>query len=90
MLAQVLATALDILTDCPAACERSCTKCLRHYGNRLWHESLDRHLGADLLRYGRDGQLPAISPIAEQAGAIAALAAVPGTGGLARGNRRPG
>jgi hypothetical protein len=66
VLPSVLATALDLLDHCPATCERSCTKCLRHYGNRLWHDSLDRHLAADLLRYGRDALLPAIPSIEGQ------------------------
>jgi hypothetical protein len=32
----------ELLTVCPAHCERSCTKCLRHYGNRFLHPRLDR------------------------------------------------
>lgn len=47
-----------ILANCPADCERSCTRCLRHYGNRFWHQHLDRTLALQLLRYGRRGEVP--------------------------------
>lgn len=61
MLPQVLQGALSLLEGCPAQCERSCTKCLRHYGNRYWHEALDRHLGAQLLGYLYYGRAPVIA-----------------------------
>src|SRR5690606_14912905 len=44
----VLQRTADVLDHCPAGCERSCTKCLRHYGNRFLHGRLDRRLAADL------------------------------------------
>jgi len=43
--------ALRILEECPEGCDRSCYRCLRSYKNKFEHESLDRHLGASLLRH---------------------------------------
>jgi ATP-dependent helicase YprA (DUF1998 family) len=62
------------LRDCPAGCERSCTQCLRHYGNRFLHPRLDRHLGLGLLRYARFAEVPAFEPAAEQARRLQPLA----------------
>jgi len=39
-------------------CSSSCDKCLRHYGNRLHHESLDRFLALDLVRFIKEGRAP--------------------------------
>src|SRR5205085_3860273 len=39
---------------------RSCTKCLRHYGNRFLHARLDRRLAVTMLEYLRAGTEPAI------------------------------
>jgi hypothetical protein len=39
-------------------CSASCDKCLRHYGNRLQHESLDRFLALDLVRFIKEGRAP--------------------------------
>jgi len=50
----------NLLTNCPGHCERSCTKCLRHYGNRFLHPRLDRRLGLQLLRYARFSEQPSI------------------------------
>jgi hypothetical protein len=36
--------ALRTVPGAPIRCERSCTKCLRHYGNRFLHGRLDRRL----------------------------------------------
>jgi len=47
----VLDDAIAVLEGCPAACDRSCYRCLRSFKNRFEHELLDRHLGASLLRY---------------------------------------
>jgi ATP-dependent helicase YprA (DUF1998 family) len=55
-----------LLTTCPGHCERSCTKCLRHYGNRFLHPRLDRRLGLQLLRYARSSEQPSIPSASEQ------------------------
>src|SRR5690606_9778348 len=55
ILPDILQWTIDLLRGCPEDCERSCTKCLRHYGNRYWHEHLDRHLAAQLVAYAKDG-----------------------------------
>jgi hypothetical protein len=73
-LAAVLDQTAELLRHCPAACERSCTKCLRHYGNRFLHARLDRRLGFALLRYAQHGEIPAISSPAQQARTLAPLA----------------
>jgi hypothetical protein len=64
----------ELLTVCPAHCERSCTKCLRHYGNRFLHPRLDRRLGLQLLRYARLSELPAIPSNSEQRNTLEPLA----------------
>jgi hypothetical protein len=66
-LEEMLPPIEDILTTCPGHCERSCTKCLRHYGNRFLHPRLDRRLGLQLLRYARFSERPSIlSPGAQR------------------------
>jgi ATP-dependent helicase YprA (DUF1998 family) len=72
-LAAVLDCAEELLRDCPAGCERSCTNCLRHYGNRFLHPRLDRRLGLQLLRYIRFGEVPAVAPPDQQAQTLAPL-----------------
>ncbi len=54
-------------------CSSSCDKCLRHYGNRFYHATLDRILALDLLRFIRDGVLPAKPPVEEQHNALRPL-----------------
>ena len=66
-LNEVLDNVDTLLSYCPGACERSCTKCLRHYGNRFFHSRLDRRLGLQLLRYARSGVAPGLASDAEQA-----------------------
>jgi hypothetical protein len=46
------------LANC--TCDSSCSRCLRTYGNRLNHASLDRHLALTLAKYARSGQVPAL------------------------------
>lgn len=48
----------DLLTNC--VCPSSCDKCLRHYGNRLHHESLNRFLATDLARFAKTGDVPVL------------------------------
>lgn len=55
---ELLDAAESLLRTCPAECERSCTRCLRHYGNLPWHRHLDRHLALSFLRYLRYGEMP--------------------------------
>jgi hypothetical protein len=62
----ILTRTLSELEGCPAGCDRSCYNCLRHYGNQYWHESLDRHLAAALLRYALFGSLPSTDDLATQ------------------------
>ncbi|MCC6648409.1 MAG: DUF1998 domain-containing protein [Polyangiaceae bacterium] len=66
-LEQVLDRTDALLRDCPGGCERSCTKCLRHYGNRFLHSRLDRRLAQQLLRFFRTGAAPPFASAAEQA-----------------------
>jgi len=66
-LEQVLDKTEELLRECPGGCERSCTKCLRHYGNRFLHSRLDRRLALQLLRFFRTGAVPPFSSAAEQA-----------------------
>jgi len=64
----------NLLTTCPGNCERSCTKCLRHYGNRFLHPRLDRRLGLQLLRYARFSVQPSIPASGEQRNTLEPLA----------------
>jgi len=57
-LDKILQRTLRELEGCPSGCDRSCYNCLRHYGNQYWHESLDRHLAAALLRQMLFGTTP--------------------------------
>lgn len=72
-LSEILALTDRLLRDCPGQCDRSCTRCLRHYGNRFWHEALDRLVALQLLQYGRQGEVPMPGSVADQASALAAL-----------------
>lgn len=65
-LGKILNAALDLVESCPRDCERSCTRCLRHYGNRFWHAALDRRLAAHMLRHLMYGELPPVPSVAEQ------------------------
>lgn len=68
---EVFETALDTLSGCD--CDVSCYKCLRSFKNKFEHDRLDRHIGADLLRY----LLQDIRPVVDagrEARAVAALA----------------
>ncbi len=54
--------ALDLLADCEEGCDASCYRCLRSFKNKFEHSLLDRHVGAQLLRYLIDGQLADFNP----------------------------
>jgi hypothetical protein len=56
---EVFAAALQTLTQCD--CEISCYKCLRSFKNKFEHDRLDRHVGADLVRYLLTGSRPVVS-----------------------------
>jgi ATP-dependent helicase YprA (DUF1998 family) len=73
-LVDVLARTETLLLSCPGRCERSCTKCLRHYGNRFLHSRLDRRLALSLLRYFWKGIAPGFPNAAAQKDNLAALA----------------
>ncbi len=61
---EVCGAALELLTQCPGACESSCIDCLQTYRNRFYHEYLDRHVGAEILE-ARTGPLVERHPIPE-------------------------
>ena len=54
--------ALGLLKSCEEGCDASCYRCLRSFKNKFEHRLLDRHVGAQLLRYLIDGQLAEFSP----------------------------
>lgn len=56
VFSEVFAQAVALLAGCD--CSSSCDKCLRHYGNRLHHSSLDRFLALDVARFVKDGGMP--------------------------------
>jgi MrfA Zn-binding domain/Helicase conserved C-terminal domain len=57
-LDQILIAVLNLLEHCPAECDRSCESCLRHYHNQHLRDRLDRHVGAQLLRYALYNETP--------------------------------
>lgn len=48
---ELLTRARDVLAKCPEQCDSSCYRCLRAFGNRIEHRSLDRHVGVELIDY---------------------------------------
>ncbi|PKN59366.1 MAG: helicase [Deltaproteobacteria bacterium HGW-Deltaproteobacteria-14] len=62
---EVRDAALELLTQCPGACESSCIDCLQTYRNRFYHEYLDRHVAARVLE-GTTGPLVLVYPIPEK------------------------
>jgi hypothetical protein len=72
-LGDILAAALRLLEKCPEHCDRSCESCLRHYHNQHLRDRLDRHVGAQLLRYATHGELPSEELVERQAAALGPL-----------------
>ncbi len=72
-LREVLADLLNLLENCPASCDRSCESCLRHYHNQHLRDRLDRHVGAQLLRYALHGEVPPEAPVVAQAASMTSL-----------------
>ncbi|MFC4729202.1 DEAD/DEAH box helicase [Coralloluteibacterium thermophilus] len=54
----LLRRARKLLDDCPEKCDSSCYRCLRAFGNRIEHRSLDRHVGVELIDYLLTGIVP--------------------------------
>lgn len=54
--ADVRKAAIDLVEQCPSACETSCIDCLQTYRNRFYHEHLDRGVAAEILN-GETGPL---------------------------------
>lgn len=74
-LEEVLERTERLLAHCAQPdCERSCPKCLRHYGNRFLHPRLDRRLALRLLRFATRGEPPEVPPVDGQARQLAPLA----------------
>jgi len=59
---EIFELALARLEGCPADCEESCYRCMRSFRNRFEHTQLDRHVGANLLRYLLHGTVPTLAP----------------------------
>ena len=55
---ELLEVALKLVESCPEHCDASCYRCLRSFKNKFEHGLLDRHVGAELLRYLLNGTLP--------------------------------
>jgi len=55
---ELLEVALKLVENCPERCDASCYRCLRSFKNKFEHGLLDRHVGAELLRYLLNGTLP--------------------------------
>ena len=61
---EVSNAALELLVNCPSACETSCIDCLQTYRNRFYHEYLDRHIAMRVL-HDTSGPLVQVYPIPE-------------------------
>ncbi len=59
---ELLQAAHSLLIGCEEGCDASCYRCLRSFKNKFEHSLLDRHIGAQLLRYLIDGELAEFSP----------------------------
>ena len=46
---EVRVAAVELVTNCPSACEASCVDCLQTYRNRFYHEHLDRNRALEVL-----------------------------------------
>jgi ATP-dependent helicase YprA (DUF1998 family) len=62
----IVAGTLELLSECPGNCDRSCQNCLRHFYNQHLQDRLDRKLAASFLRYVMYGQVPAVASVEEQ------------------------
>jgi hypothetical protein len=54
----ILVHARELVAGC--SCSTSCHRCLRHYGNRYVHRSLNRHLALAVLEYLLEGKVPVV------------------------------
>ena len=59
--ADLFQAALSLLKACPENCDSSCYRCLRSFKNKIEHSLLDRHIGAQLLKYLITGKLTEFS-----------------------------
>uniref|UniRef100_UPI0025F6E474 DUF1998 domain-containing protein n=1 Tax=uncultured Brevundimonas sp. TaxID=213418 RepID=UPI0025F6E474 len=66
---ELFCKALEVMEQCPVACDASCYRCLRSFRNRLDHNLLDRKLGAQVLRQVMTGVTPTYSPERAQSSA---------------------
>jgi len=55
-------SAWNLLKTCAEDCDASCYRCLRSFKNKFEHGLLDRHIGAELIEYLLDGDLPGFNP----------------------------
>ncbi|MDP8984151.1 MAG: DUF1998 domain-containing protein [Pseudomonadota bacterium] len=55
---ELLRVALTLLKTCPEDCDASCYRCLRSFKNKFEHSLLDRHVGAELLEFLVNGEVP--------------------------------
>ncbi|MDA2923350.1 DEAD/DEAH box helicase [Acidobacteria bacterium AH-259-L09] len=71
---EIVTTALEIVEDCPSACQSSCTDCLLTFRNAYYHRYLNRHKSVELLKkwshslvFSHDipAQLPSTAPEAK-------------------------
>ncbi|MFH1737955.1 MAG: helicase-related protein [bacterium] len=46
---ELIATGIQLLHECPSACEKACYTCLKTFRNQFYHEMLDRTRAMELL-----------------------------------------
>ena len=75
---EVRTAALELVEQCPSACETACIDCLQTYRNRFYHEFLDRHEAAQIWN-GATGPLIAVRTIPENVRRTSTTAGQPQT-----------
>jgi len=69
---EIVRIALEVVQNCPAACETSCIDCLQTFRNSYYHKHLNRKLAEDRIKTWGSGlafshAIPARQPVKESA-----------------------
>jgi SOS-response transcriptional repressor LexA/maleate cis-trans isomerase len=72
---EIAGIALEVVQDCPAACETSCIDCLQTFRNTYYHKHLNRKTAEELIKawgwtLSFDHVIPARQPSKEPVGAL--------------------
>ncbi len=62
---ELMAATRKLLEGCD--CDSACFRCLKNYGNKMFHDSLDRFAALDLLNWAVKGEVPSALTSEQQA-----------------------